>query len=566
MPRRCRPALCLALLLSLAASPSAQAGFNEGMAAFQKRDWATAANEFRPLADKGNAAAQARLGHILFQGLLGNRDDVEALRLINASASAGDAFGQHLLGNAYFFGRGVPKDPATALVWYGRAADKDQPESLHALGEIHFNGLGVGKNEARGIEYYTRAADKGVPASLEKLAELNWGGRAMPTNRTKAVEYATRAAASGRMGAQFLLGVAKLTGDGTEKNAAEAVQWFRKAAEQGHPQSQHNLGVTTVTGLGTAKNPAEGYFWLALAAERAPANLKANYEKERDGIGAKLTPAELAAARARVIAWKPPSQGGAAVPITVAPPAASPSTTGRAQPPMTASQPSGPITTLAPPESSTQRNATTTGTGFVITRDGTILTNAHVVEQCRTISIKPQDGPPVVAGIIAKDTGDDLALLKTTLRVPQPARFREDKPMRSGDEVVVIGYPLSSLLSREPNITAGVISAMAGIRGDSRHYQITAPVQKGNSGGPLVDTSGNIVGVVSSKLNAMKVADRTGDIPQNVNFAIKADLTRKFLERYGVAYETAPAGPTLSAADVGEMVSKVTVFIQCKAN
>jgi S1-C subfamily serine protease len=469
---------------------------------------------------------------------------------------------QHFLGNAYFFGRAVPKQPATALVWYGRAADQDHPESIHALGEIHFNGLGVGKDEVKGVEYYRRAADRNVPASQEKLAELSWNGRAMPTDRVKAVEYARKAAQARRPGAQFLLGVALLTGEGVEKNPTEAVSWFRRAADQGHPQSQHNLGITLISGTGVAKNMSDGYFWLALSAERAPANLKAAYEKDRDNIGAKLTPAEVAQLRARVAAWKPVQTGNAPAVAALQPNTPTPIT---AQPKPPPGQ-SGPATVIAPPEGSTQRSATSTGTGFLVSRDGTILTNAHVVEQCRTITVKPAEGPALVAAITAKDSGDDMALLKTSLRLNETARFREDKPMRSGDDVVVIGFPLSSLLSREANVTAGVISAMAGLHGDVRHYQITAPVQKGNSGGPLVDASGNIIGIVSSKLNAMKIAGQTGDIPQNVNFAIKSDLARKFMDRYSVSYETAPAGPVLSAADIGERIKRVTVFIQCKVN
>lgn len=554
---RLRSTVCLAALLIFA--QPAFAGLDEGMAAFKRQDWTAAAREFRPLAEQGNASAQARLGHILFQGLLGSRDDVEALRLINASASAGDPFGQYLLGNAYFFGRGVPKTPTTALVWYGRAAEQENPESLHALGEIHFNGLGVGKEEAKGVEYYLRAAEKGVPASLEKLAELSWNGRSMPTDRTKAVDYARKAAQARRPVAQFILGVALLTGDGVEKNQTEAVSWFRRAAEQGHPQAQHNLGVTLVTGTGTARNNSEGYFWMALAAERAPTNLKANYEKERDGIGAKLAPQELEQLRTKIAAWKP-SLSGSTVATVTSPP--SPVLTPQAPPPTR----SGPVTTVTPPETSTQRSGTSTGTGFIVSRDGAILTNAHVVEQCRTITVKTADGPTMVAGLAAKDAGDDLALLKTSLRLNETAKFREDKPMRSGDDVIVVGYPLSSLLSREANVTSGVISAMAGIHGDTRHYQITAPVQKGNSGGPLADSSGNVVGIVSSKLNAMKIAGQTGDIPQNVNFAIKSDLARKFLDRYSVPYDTAPIGVTLSAADIGERIKRVTVFIQCKVN
>ncbi len=539
--------LALAVFLAVGAAP-AMAGYDEGLTAYQKRDWAAAIREFRPLAAQGNAAAQARLGHMLFEGLGGTKDDVEALRLFNAAAAAGDPLAQHWLGSAYFNGRAVPKDISQALVWFGRAADKGQPESLHAMGEIHFNGLGINKDEGRGVEYFKRAAEKNWPPSLERLAQFNWDGRAMPTDKAKALDYARPAAEAGRPIAQFILGLGYLFGQGTEKDMAKAAQWFRKAADQGHPQSQHNLGVMYVNGQGVNKSQTEGYFWMALGAERAPANLKQNYEKERDSIGSRLTQPDLDAARQRIAQWKPNATG--------------PQTAGTTPTPAATPSPSAQQSSTVPPQPTAGK--VSSGSGFVVSTDGVVMTNAHVVEQCRTITVKPQDGPAQVAALKAKDSANDMALLKTSLRLPEIARFRQDRPLRSGDEVVVIGYPLSSLLSREPNVTAGVVSALNGMRGDPRHYQITAPVQKGNSGGPLIDMGGNIVGIVTSKLNAMKIADKTGDLPQNINFAIKADLARTYLDSNGVTYQTAASSAQLSVADVGERLKRVTVFIECQ--
>jgi len=543
----------LVLLAALLPVGSAYAGWEEGQAAWQRRDFAAAAAEYRPLADEGNAAAKARLGQILFFGLGGvPRDDSEALRLLSAAAEAGDPLGQYGLGTAYLTGRGVPKDVAKALNWLERAAERGSPESLNALGELYFNGAGLPRDEARGVDYFRRAADKGYPPSLEKMAELRWNGRVVPIDRAQAVIDARAAAEAGRTVAQFILGVALLTGEGGSKNLPEAATWFRRAADRGHPQAAHNLGAMLTSGNGLAVNLPEGYFWLSVGAERAPANLKAAYLRDRDGIATRLSPSELAQARARLAAWKP-AQGGAVGPAeSAAPPSAS--------------APAPRERTVPPPAFSGMGGGgrMATGTGFVVGRDGTVLTNAHVVESCRSISVTPADGQAIPASLQAKNTGDDLAALKTNLRPDEVARFRADRPLRSGDEVVVIGFPLSSLLSREANITAGVISAMAGLRGDARHYQITAPVQKGNSGGPLADMSGTVVGVVSSKLNAMKIAGQTGDLPQNINFAIKADVARRFLDDNSIRYETAAAGPVGSAADVGERIKRVTVFIQCR--
>ena len=96
----------------------------------------------------------------------------------------------------------------------------------------------------------------------------------------------------------------------------------------------------------------------------------------------------------------------------------------------------------------------------------------------------------------------------------------------------------------------------------SRYLQISAPVQPGNSGGPLLDASGHLVGIVTSKLNAANVARYTGDIPQNVNFAIKAEVARTFLDSKGIAYRTVRSDQQLSPADVGDLAQPFTLYIE----
>jgi S1-C subfamily serine protease len=93
--------------------------------------------------------------------------------------------------------------------------------------------------------------------------------------------------------------------------------------------------------------------------------------------------------------------------------------------------------------------------------------------------------------------------------------------------------------------------------------QMSAPVQPGSSGGALFDASGNVVGVVVTKLNAKVVAEETGDIPQNVNFAVKASVAREFLRDHGVSFRTAPSSVARSNADVGEIGRQVTILVEC---
>ena len=113
------------------------------------------------------------------------------------------------------------------------------------------------------------------------------------------------------------------------------------------------------------------------------------------------------------------------------------------------------------------------------------------------------------------------------------------------------------------NVSVGIVVALAGPGNDYRLMQISAPIQKGNSGGPVLDSAGNIVGVVVSKLNALKVARATGDIPQNVNFAVSAGTARTFLDAEGVAYATAPSDTDRPPEDVAAAARKFTVLVEC---
>lgn len=202
------------------------------------------------------------------------------------------------------------------------------------------------------------------------------------------------------------------------------------------------------------------------------------------------------------------------------------------------------------------------GTGFIITDQGHVLTNQHVVAECGEIRTRI-NASTVSVETIATDPQNDLALL----RLPDPAdtiaTFRAGAGIRPGEEVVIIGYPLGGLLTEHASITTGVVSTLAGPGNDYRYMQMTAPVQKGNSGGPTLDASGHVVGIVTGKLDAILVANITGDIPQNVNFALKASVAQIFLDANGIAYVTEPSTTAVSPADAGALASRYTICIEC---
>ncbi|MBR0645099.1 S1C family serine protease, partial [Plastoroseomonas hellenica] len=209
------------------------------------------------------------------------------------------------------------------------------------------------------------------------------------------------------------------------------------------------------------------------------------------------------------------------------------------------------------------RRAVSSGTGFVVA-PGRIMTNHHVVERCQEMQARRQDGSDITARVLASDRNRDLAILAVDGDVGPALSFRGSPPPRRGETVVTYGFPLAGLLSSGPTLTTGDISALAGLGDDARQIQISAPVQPGNSGGPLLDMSGLVVGVVVSKLNAQRIAQRTGDIPQNVNFAVKGAEAIAFLREQNVTIAPSEGrDPLRSAAEVGEIADRSVLFLRC---
>ncbi len=158
-----------------------------------------------------------------------------------------------------------------------------------------------------------------------------------------------------------------------------------------------------------------------------------------------------------------------------------------------------------------------------------------------------------------------LSLRARRWREPVGLEDRSRANPGAGEPVEAFGYPLADVLARSGNFTLGNVSALVGIDDDSRYLQISAPVQPGNSGGPLLDQSGNLVGVVSAKLNALKMMLATnGDIPQNVNFAIKSSIVTSFMEANSVAYATGAATQPMAPADLADQAKAMSVFIECQ--
>jgi hypothetical protein len=222
---------------------------------------------------------------------------------------------------------------------------------------------------------------------------------------------------------------------------------------------------------------------------------------------------------------------------------------------------------------------TLTGTGFAVSSDGDLVTNEHVVSSCvnlqngryaDTVNVH-QGGRDYVGSVRANNKALDLAIVRlrpahlgSASKPSAIAVFRQSPPLRAGDKAIAYGFPLAGALSVEGNITIGNVSALRGLGDDPKYIQITTPIQPGNSGGPLLDGSGHVIGVTSAALNAFKMMRAIGTVPQNINFAIELGTLRRFLQAQGViAREEASIGD-LPPADIGDRARPFTYLIECE--
>jgi ankyrin repeat protein len=197
-----------------------------------------------------------------------------------------------------------------------------------------------------------------------------------------------------------------------------------------------------------------------------------------------------------------------------------------------------------------------TGSGVRVSSTGVVVTNAHVTEGCRDIRVNNTSTP-----LLATDSVNDLAIIKGTAGAN--VAIRNANTVRVGETVVVVGFPLSGFLGTGIQANTGDVSALSGISNDSRLFQISAPVNPGNSGGPLFDNRGNLIGIVKSKLSATKMLKATGDIPQNINFAIKSNVLTSFLNVHGVNYKSNSNDRVRNVADIVDSARDTAVAIEC---
>jgi len=457
-----------------------------------------------------------------------HHDYATVLRVCEAPAKAGDSVCQDLLGMLYSAGEGVARDQATAFHWFELAAAQGNPTAEFNLALAYERGEGVARNMAEAEKWYTKSAEAGLPYAEFRLARLEVSRGDWKT----AMKWLRPAAAQGLPPAQSLLGSAYEAGHGVRRSEKQAAKWYEAAADHGDRPAQSSLAGFYERGVGVEQDLKEAYFWYAVAL-RDPKSSTAKSDAEGlKRVAAKLNPDEVADAAQIAKDWKPEE-------AEIGPKTKSKRAAASARGP----------------------KLRATGTGFYIARDGSLITNDHVVEACSEIRVSDgANGIPVK--VLALDPDRDLALLKAPGPVDTAALFRSDKS-RLGENIVVVGFPLSGLLSSDPIVTAGIVSALAGMRDNQRELQISAPIQPGNSGGPVFDASGRIAGIAVGSLDTVQLARAIGVVPENINFAIKAEEARQFLAAHGVTVATAESGKELSTAAIAEQAVKMTVRLEC---
>ena len=379
------------------------------------------------------------------------------------------------------------------------------------------------------------------------------------------------------------------------------MSWFRKAAEQGHADAQYQLGLSYANGEGVPEDDVQAYAWLNLASVQGGEDV----QQQRTRIRQRMTSVQIAEAQKlsrELAAWiadggdepQPASISG----DHVRSPGPSYDAVRQAQSYLallgydiesmdglsgertTAAvrqfqqdqglTPTGRVSdellvllrAMAGARQSQPAEPVSSGSGFLVGRDGWVVTNHHVVDGHARVTVS-RAGTSHDATVQVVETFDDLALLKVPAEIGEGATFGESPSASLGEATMVAGYPLHGLLSKEFNVTTGNVSALAGPGDDPKLLQITAPVQQGNSGGPLLDGAGNVIGVVVSRLNAAHATRMTGDTPQNVNFAIKGAVVRSFLDIHGVAYDRRSSNAKLAPEQLAELARTFTVAVHC---
>ena len=449
-------------------------------------------HENKAKAEQGDADAQFNLGNCYASGDGVGKDEREAVIWYHKAAEQRHVEAQFALGNCYASGDGVGKDEREAARWYRSAAEQGSAKAQHKLGVYFYEGRGVSKDYIEAARWFRKGADQNHSEAQNELGYCYVWGDGVPQNLTEAAKWYRKAADQNLARAQNAIAGCYIRGSGVKMDWVEAAKWYRKAAEQNFGPAQFELSVCYEDGKGVVKEPVEAYKWLLLAALQGDESSKFRLPV----LEKALTPKQMAEGQMLAKEFEPrqfSTEGGGASPSGATP-----------------SQPSS------------------SGTGFFITDDGYFITNQHVAGEGATVRLVTATGS-IGAKAVKADRANDLALLKAEGRFT-PLPVITSRGVRLGATAATVGFPNTGLQGFAPKLAKGEIASLAGAQDDARHFQISAPIQPGNSGGALVDERGNVIGVVVAKLSQRAALATSGALAENVNYAVKSSYLLSFLE------------------------------------
>jgi TPR repeat protein len=473
------------------------------------------------LAQKLRADAQAQLGYMYAHGRGVPQDYTEAVKWYTKAAEHGDPNAQSVLGDMYRQGKGVSEDNKEAVKWFTKAAEQENVAAQHNLGSLYrHGGKDLPQDYKEAVKWYTKAAGQGDVGAQVLLGEMYEDGEGVPKDDREAVRWWTKAAGQGDAGAQGLLGYMYSAGQGVPKDYKEALKWSTEAAEQGDANAQALLGRMYWQGQGVLEDYTEAYKWALLAGMNG-------YDAQsfKEALRKEMTPSQIDEAQRRAKDFLAKREQG--------------STEG----------------------SRDQAKVTSMATGFLITGDGYLLTACHAVEKTGRVEVLYQQRT-YPANVIVRDEATDVAVLKIDGSGFPCLPLVSSAAVKTGDGVFTMGFPQVTLQGAEPKFTEGSISSLSGLGGSPRSFQISVPVQPGNSGGPLVSEKGEVIGLIVSRLDDVAALLATGSVPQTVNYAIKSSFVLPVLESIsGLSERPAKPSQTRDRPTAIENTKKAIVLI-----
>lgn len=497
-------------------------------------------------AAQGNSDAQhalgyrySKVGQTIYDIKVDTNKLKESFEWYEKAANQGHLRAQVAIALAYLYGEGVHKDAKKALLIFERLAVSGDSVSQYYLGEILDSGKDLPKNTLKAIEWYKMAAAQGHPAALLELGRIYYFGRGVLKDAGAAASYFEKAALKEHPEAFYPIGYLYANGEGVPKDSVAAAKWLGKAASRDDSRAQSILGALYFEGDGVPKDLVLAYAWMNLAAgngDEMAIAARRMYEKT-------LSNSEKAEAQRLTAKWR--------------------TANGYQSYERKLERESGtPNHSLNSDSNHGKFSKTGTGTGFFVNVSGLLVTNHHVIQGCHEVRLSGQEG---VATLVTSDVVNDLALLKLSNAVKYSAVISsEPSKVSQGEDVVVFGFPLNSVLSSGGNLTPGVISALTGLGNNTNQIQITAPIQPGSSGSPVINKKGEIIGVVSMKLSDSRMAAATGQVAQNVNFAVSGQTLKSFLDTHKVDYaSTGLLTFNKSNIDLADQAKKWTTVVEC---